>query len=256
MVRIACPGRFKSAQVVLFLLAIVLWATVSTGSIIDAAETPLETGQQPAITDITQFTSKVLAGSGWRVYFGEGLNVTLDGVTRDRAQVKIEKIAQFVEPCVDGVGQTLEILFQQIDVNAVPHIVVDSESVFNQTGCDWTGFRFSLTDATNGSDEQPTFNETATFLDNDPLLIAPFTYYSLSGGGTELIVAGGMLPHESVWIPGSGNGAGELVINAAPICSGTLRTFYFNEQPLTSLPEPAAGLLALFGLQLFMRVRR
>lgn len=208
------------------------------------------------LTDDSLDFSKVLTGSGWRVHFGSGLNITLDGVTRDRAEVRIEKIAQFTGAFETG-DVTLRILFEQIDVNAVPRIVIEGESVFNQTGSDWQGFRFSLIDLTHGASNHPTFDETRTFLDNDPLRIEPFSTYAINSAATEVVLSGGMLADQGVWLPGSGNGAGELVIDAALNCSGPLRSFYFNEQAIAAIPEPAcAGLLTMSGAALFSRLRR
>lgn len=204
-----------------------------------------------------QAASKVLTGSGWRVHFGSGLNVTLDGVTNDRAEVKIEKIAQFTEPFEGGIGPTLEITFEQISYDAVPYIVVDSESVFNQTGTAWSAFRFNLTEATNGASDHVKFDEAKTFLDDDPFNIDPFTNYTLNSDATELVVGGGVVPNNSVWTPGSGNGAGELVIYGAPVSSGTKRAFFFKEQPIIPLPAAAwTGLSGLLGVGLFSKKLR
>jgi hypothetical protein len=201
--------------------------------------------------------SKVLTGSGWRVHFGNGLNVTLDGVTSDRAEVKIEKIAQFTEPFDRGVGPTLELTFEQVDFDAVPYIVVDAESVFNQTGTPWAAFRFNLTEATNGSDEHVQFDAEKTFEDDDPFDIDPFTTWEFNSDFTELVVAGGTVPNDSVWTPGSGNDAGELVIYGAPVSSGTKRAFFFKEQPIIPLPAAAwTGLIGLAGIGLFAKKLR
>jgi hypothetical protein len=201
--------------------------------------------------------SKVLTGSGWRVHFGNGLNVTLDGVTSDRAEVRIEKIAQFTEPFEGGLGPTLEITFEQVDFDAVPFIVVDAESVFNQTGSDWPAFRFNLTEATNGSDEHVQFDADKTFGDDDPFDIDPYTNWDFNSDFTELVVSGGNVPNNSVWTPGSGNGAGELVIFGAPTSSGTKRAFFFKEQPIIPLPAAAwTGLTGLLGLGLLSKKLR
>jgi hypothetical protein len=198
--------------------------------------------------------SELLNGSGWRAHFGAGLNVTLQGVSDDRAEVRIEKTADFTEPFEGGVGPTLEITFEQVDFDAVPFIVVDSESVSNQTGTDWGAFRFNLTEATNGSDEHVSFDEAKTFGDDDPLDITPFTSHTLSSDGTELIVDGGTVANGNTWTPGSGDGAGELVIFGAPVDSGTKRAFFFKEQPRINgggqpiIPLPAAVWTGLGGL--------
>jgi len=201
--------------------------------------------------------SKLLGDSGWRVHFGNGLNVTLDGVTSDRAEVKVEKIAQFTEPFDRGVGPTLEITFEQVSFDAVPYIVFDAESVFNQTGQAWSAFRFNLTEATTGSDDHVKFDATKTFGDDDPFNIDPFTNYNFNSEFTELVVSGGTVPNDSVWTPGSGNGAGELVIYGAPVSSGTKRAFFFKEQPVIPLPAAAwTGLAGLLGVGVFSKKLR
>ena len=193
-----------------------------------------------------QAGSKVLGDSGWRVHFGNGLNVKLDGVTGDRAEVKIEKIAQFTDPFDRGVGPTLEITFEQISYDAVPFITVDSESVLNQTGNGWSGFNFSLTEAVSGDSTNVKFDATKTFGDDDPFKTDPFKKYSFNADFTELNVHDGFLANGDVWLPGSGSGAGELVIFGAPVSSGTKTAFFFKEQPV--VPLPAAAWTGLAGL--------
>jgi hypothetical protein len=201
--------------------------------------------------------SKLLGDSGWRVHFGDGLNIHLDGITSDRAEVQIEKIAQFTEGFDRGVGPTLEVTFEQVSFDAVPFIVVDSESVLNQTGENWIGFRFSLTEATTGDDLNVKFDDEKTFGDDDPLNIDPFTSHQFSDDFTELVVSGGTVPNGDTWQPGSGNNAGELVIFGAPVSSGTKRAFFFKEQPIIPLPAAAwTGLTGLVGLGLFSKKLR
>jgi len=204
--------------------------------------------------------SQLLGDSGWRVHFGSGLNIRFDGVTNDRAEVKIEKIAQFTDPFDRGVGPTLEVTFEQVSFDAVPFISVEAESVLNQTGSNWAGFNFSLTEATNGAGTNVKFDETKTFGDDDPFKIDPFTTFDFNSELTNLEVGGGSLANGDVWLPGSGNGAGELVIFAAPVSSGTKRAFFFKEQPIIPLPAAAwTGLVSLVGLGVVSygkRVRR
>jgi hypothetical protein len=203
--------------------------------------------------------------SGWVVHFEDGLGVAFVGVTSDRAEVKIQKIADFRDPFDGGVGPVLELVFEQVRSDATPFVTIDSESVTNNTGSDWSGFRFFLNNI-EGEGDGARFDAGRTFGDSDPFDISPFTTFAYNATFTDLVLGGGTVQDGQTWLPGAGNTGGDFVIDARPGGEGDLVTFKFDEQPLIDTPiiplPPAvwSGLAGLAGVGLMnyraMRRRR
>jgi len=198
--------------------------------------------------------TKVLGDSGWTVrYDNIGLSITLlnpPADVEDTAYVVLQKVAQFATGVNEfGFLDPLEISFIQTGENATQYVVIDREVVTNDTGVDWTGFRFIVEDPMAGKGGGAHFDQalSAGFV-ND---INPFTSHSYNGDSTELFVSAGTLSHispDDIWTPGFQQNS-NLVINANPFDSGCVRrTFVFKEQPVSVIPLPAAAWTGLSGL--------
>jgi hypothetical protein len=192
-----------------------------------------------------------LGDSGWSVrYDNVGLTLTLlnpPADVEDTAFVVLEKVAQFGEGLNEfGFFDPLEISFIQTGEQATQYVVIDVEHVFNDTGIDWSGFRFIVEDPMQGVGGGAHFDQ-ALSADFD---ITPFTTKTYNGNSTELFVSGGTVPHTppgDEWLPGFDHGS--LFINANPFDSGNVRrTFVFKEQPVSVIPLPAAAWTGLSGL--------
>ena len=178
---------------------------------------------------------------------GNQVSLTVDAITGNT--VVLEKHAVFQDMADFGAGiNPIVIAFQQTDLNAVRYIAFADETVFNQTGVPWTGFRFIVEDGMTGTTMDIRFDtaQSAGFS------VTPFTTTVYSQNDQILTVGGGVLPSAppgvagpNVWFPGAQSGA--LVIDTAPI-QGVLRSFSFKEQPLTAIPVPAAAWTGLTGL--------
>jgi len=176
---------------------------------------------------------------------GNQVSLTVDNLTRDT--VVIEKHAVFQDVSQFGGIVPIVIAFQQNSLNAVRYIAFDDETVFNQTGLDWNGFRFIVEDGMTGTTMDIRFDtaQSAGFS------ITPFTTTAYSQNNQILEVGGGVVPSAppgvvgpNVWFPGVA--AGALVIDTSPI-QGVLRSFSFKEAPL-AIPLPAAAWSGLSGL--------
>jgi hypothetical protein len=201
----------------------------------------------------------VTAG-GWTASWDDALDdvLGLTALSVGADTVSFNKFAQFNNgPGDDGAFEPLVITFQQSSPDAKQSILITQESVVNQTGTDWGGFKFILNPiAGNGL----AFDESNTFPAIGAFSIDPFTTHVLSGDGKELTLGGGVVPTlpigENVWNPGQLSGA--LWIDAAPLQSGS-RSFEFKEVPTAGVPIPlpagvypglaVMGLLGLAGLR-------
>ena len=184
----------------------------------------------------------VTAG-GWMASWDSGLDdvLGLTALSTGTDTVSFNKFAQFTNsPNADGAFEPLVITFQQVSPSAKKFILINQESVVNQTGLDWTGFTFMLAPpAGNGLG----FDDANTFpaISSQSFSISPFTTHSLSTNGKELTLGGGVVPAvpigQNVWNPGQISGA--LWIKGAPFVDGS-RSFELKEIPVgTAVPLPA-----------------
>jgi hypothetical protein len=196
----------------------------------------------------------VTAG-GWTASWDDALDdvLGLTALSTGADTVSFNKFAQFTEaPGDDGAFEPLVITFQQSSLSAKKFILISQESVVNQTGTDWSGFKFILNPvAGNGLG----FDEANTFpaISAQSFSISPFTTHALSEDEKQLLLGGGVVPTlpvgQNVWNPGQISGA--LWIKAAPLESGS-RAFELKEVPTAGIPVPLpAGIypgMALLGL--------
>lgn len=218
-----------------------------------------------------QAGSLVLSSSGWTASWDDSLDSVLSlAVDQDTPtesnSVIIEKSIRFTTDHVDdGQVNPAKIVFQQTDANAKRLIIVADETVTNDTGLNWNGFRFTVLDGTTGTNADSRFDPVATGIGlPGGFDVSPFTSATFSQNDQILELGGGALPDGQTWTPGQGVDAGELVIIGLPSNGGsTLRSFSFVEQPLTPgggpppvIPIPAAmwtGLSGLVGVGLLRR---
>jgi hypothetical protein len=154
------------------------------------------------------------------------------------------------------------ITFNRIANNAST-LVINDETVTNNSGVDWTGFKMELSSGTTPGG-LPNF----AFMTHDgsggigDFKIDPFATFSFSNNNSTLVLGGGSpVVNGSTWYPGANSDTGlALVANANDT------TFTLKETPITGgttiIPLPAAawsGLSGLLGLGLVgfaKRVRR
>lgn len=200
-----------------------------------------------------------LSSFGWSATWDSSFDLNLD-VTPDLSLgnnvVVLEKHVIFTKEMVNSVTggiDPVKITFRQISANAKPLIVIADETVVNNTGLAWNGFRFTVQEGSTGTASDSRF-DTALSAGFDT---TPFTTKTYSHNDQILDVTGGIVADGGLWTPGTGVGKGELVINAIPVLGGaSWRTIDFKEQPSigTAIPLPAAawtGLSGLIGLGIF-----
>jgi hypothetical protein len=216
-----------------------------------------------------QAGSLQLGNSGWTASWDASqdshLSLAVDSVSSDA--VYIEKFINFNPSDFNESGDFIDpvvITFQHSGSGATPYVILNDESLVNNTGSDWNGFKFTLLSGENNG--QPvSFDPVKTGIGaSNGFTINPFTTYAYTQGNTILTVGGGTVPAQpvgqNVWFPGTD--VGGLVINSA----GN-DTFTLKEQPTIgktppAIPLPAAawtglsGLLGLGMLGSYKRARR
>lgn len=204
-----------------------------------------------------QAVSVPLGTSGWQVTWQDPfLSVQVDFQTS--GEVRIEKFVQFNDSTAFTDPGKSNITFEQIDVSAVPLIIINDETVVNKTGQAWGGFRFILESGADGTGTFTHWDPTNTFNPPDPggFSIDPFTTATFGANtagqaNTVLTFGGGIVPSDTpgddVWSPGGISG--ELRLLAEPVGAGfALRSFVLKEQPIALIPLPAAAWTGLSGL--------
>jgi len=196
--------------------------------------------------------SKDLSAFGWMAELDPGVDLTILSTSNNGITLSLEKTADFTSGVnADGFIEPLVIAFRQVASNAVPNISIDNEVVTNDSGSDWSGFRFIVEGGVANNGAVPHFDTAASAgFSTDPFAVSAF-----SSDSKELTATGGTLPSgafpANLFRPGEASGA--LVIAADPFTSGNVaQTFVFKEQPIagsTSLiPLPAAAWTSLSGL--------
>jgi len=185
-----------------------------------------------------------LSAYGWFATFDDNVDLTILSTSNDGIVVSLQKFADFTgESTATGVPQPLSIIFRQTSRNAVSQIAIEEETVINDTGTSWSGFRFLVEGGVGGSHPDFDTAKSAGFSTD------PFPVQTYLNNNKELRVSGGSLSSavgSNIWTPGRETGA--LYINAKPFTSGTLnQTFVFKEQPIL-IPLPAAAWTSLSGL--------
>jgi hypothetical protein len=208
--------------------------------------------------------SGTLGDSGWQVYGASsgsvGIAVDREGTDADgRRFVAIEIIKVFTEGPDPQTGSIppITLNFLAMPRSAAPtatRIYIADEIITNLTGVDWTDFHWII-----GTTDRTRFNRELTNPTTDPNAdgwhIGPFTNAEWSKNanlGTEtLSVAGGSVPNQSSFFPGTGHG--NLVIDVDLEGSGTT---VFTLKEIPTIPEPASlTLLGLGGAMVILRRR-
>jgi hypothetical protein len=188
---------------------------------------------------------------GWMADTEQGVDLTLLSTSNNGITLSIEKSATFSSGVnADGFIEPLLVTFRQVSSNAVANISIDDETITNDTGTDWSGFRFIVEGGLTNNGTVPHFDSAASA----GFLTAPFDVPTFMNNDKELRATGGTLSStalSNVWHPGLN--AGNLVIAADPFSSGNVaQTFVFKEQPIAGsgplIPLPAAAWTSLSGL--------
>jgi len=132
-------------------------------------------------------------------------------------------------------------------------LVINDESVINNTGKDWVGFRMELSSGTTGGKPNFGFTTTDSSTGIGDFKIDPFTNFTFYNNNAGLLLNGGTVKAGSTWFLGSNSTTGlALLANAS-----SADTFALKEIPIAgtavAIPLPAAmlsGLSTMLGLGL------
>jgi len=200
-----------------------------------------------------------LSAFGWMADTEAGVDLTILSTSNNGITLSLEKSADFTTGVnANGFIEPLIITFRQVASSAVPNIAIDDETIVNNTGADWTGFRFIVEGGLTNNGTVPHFDEAASvgFL-TDPFNVGVYKNNDkelAAGSSTGKTLSSNALSG-NIWHPGLA--AGDLTIAADPFSSGSVgQTFVFKEQPVSGLtiggtsviPLPAAAWTSLSGL--------
>jgi hypothetical protein len=185
--------------------------------------------------------------SGWAATWNSTLDPQLDLVYKGTVgdDFFIEKDATFNADDMGG----LEITFTKTSSSA-DTLVINDESIINNSGVAWNGFNFVLGTGSVGGTPGFAFTNSdgtpsSSLSDFD---ISPFTQFAFSDQNTVLSMSGGTINNGDVWMPGATSQEGLAIVASG----STVDSFVLKEIP-NAIPLPAAawtGLSTLVGLGL------
>jgi len=190
--------------------------------------------------------------SGWAAWIDASLDPFVDVSTNlvDTGQdaVFIHLTKEFRQGSVNGVFPSIPIVFAQMNQNAVSNIVIDDETIVNNTGQDWTDFHMSLMDH---GDARFDADKTANSGGTGPIgfSLGPFTQAQFvpdSGGNlTTLNIFSGVVPTGTPWFPGSGANDGQLWISVNTEPGSTIFTLLETPTMTAAVPLPASAWMGI-----------
>ena len=177
--------------------------------------------------------------AGWQVTGDDNTVITLEDTTDTTITISIEKTLSST-----GGGEVPRNTIQFIGPtsgNTIDQIIVNAETVDNDSGFDWTGYRWEITP--NGQVGFDSLTSAWTVTPFDP--VTPGSWGSfVSGRAGSLEVSGGPVPHNDTFSP-----AGSLVIDV----SDDPAFFSFKQ---IAVPEPVSATLMLLALPAIIARRR
>jgi len=226
------------------------WVTLSAAALLGFAG--LSQAAPKPLTDNTGVSS----GWTWDVSSASEPFVNLVFIRSSGNQFFFEKDAEF------RTNDVLTITFNKVDPNAKT-LVINDETVVNNTGTDWNGFKLELSSGSVAGTPNFAFatSDSAPGIGDfriDPF--AAFQFYNANGGAanTGLLLNGGQpLKSGATWFPGAQSNTGLAIV-----ATGTDTTFTLKEIPQTGttvIPLPAAawsGLSGLAGLAIIGLVKK
>ena len=187
----------------------------------------------------------VFGNTGWQAEWDASLDGLVDIEFNGTASnaIFIQKSAEFTQgPDIFGFFPSIPIVFRQVALSSITHIVINDEIITNSTGAAWTDFHMDILD--NGD---AAFNPGLTALSGGAgpigFTIEPFTVASFANANTQLNISGGTVPNGGIWFPGDGVSDGQLWIDVFSGGPGDFTVFTLKETP-----TPTPGVLALLGL--------
>jgi hypothetical protein len=233
----------KNSAVSLFgcLVAVLVFAAPASAGVIPLTFDPV--GGDPIVD------------SGWEAIVPDATvsGIVVDAITPGSdVRIQIDKNFLF-PPDVGGVFPAIQIIFSQTlpDAQTVPQIVIEDESITNQTGVDWTDFHWVVLDG--GS---VWFNVAAsTPFDTSPFVNQSFVDnwgFGDANKATDLNVDGGLVANGGGFFPGIAGLGGALTIEFDLASENS--EFFLKEFPT---PEPTTLAFLAFGsIGLVARRRR
>jgi hypothetical protein len=209
-----------------------------------------------------------LSAFGWDVTFTNETQLSVVSASSSSLVLSLNKTTNFNLHDVGTSKPTISMVFHQLSRSATPQIVIDKETITNNSDHDWAGYQYSLTAPHETNQTSFDTNASKGFAAN------PFPnqsyFINYPNYATNAYFTGGTLKRgDSLTLGNNGN----LVINAGPFNDNTYPSYYqqifaLNETPLLQsdlgqggipnggggggniIPLPNPALLTLAGLPL------
>jgi hypothetical protein len=212
-----------------------------------------ETNLQAVPRELTGSIGGSTVSSGWTWDTPDFSNVELKWVRTEGNNFFFEKEATFTRA-----SDPIVITFNRIDPNAKT-LVINDESVTNNTGVDWTAFRMELSSGSSGGTPNFTFVTSDGAPGIGDFAIDPYQTFTFYNNNSGILFGGGSpVKNGHTWFPGSMSDTGLALVAS----SSSVGTFTLKELPVTGstvIPIPAAawsGLSMLVGLGLIQGWRK
>jgi hypothetical protein len=197
-------------------------------------------GVAMAVVPAWSATIPLGANSGWSASLA-GAATGINVVSSDGQTLVVSITKNFGAPDITGQIPIAQVTFIQTGTTAVSRITIQSEDIANNSGVNWTAFRWSIFET-----------GVAMFNTDSSWNISPFTtptWQGINGGNASTLEAtDGTVSAGTAYEP-----SGSLLIDAVAPENGHVR-FTLKE---TAIPEPTTlALLAVGGLLLRRRGRQ
>ena len=226
----------------IFRKAKMLLATVAFGGALTLATAFSSATPQP-LNGVDANGNTISSGWTWDTATPELVNLVF--IRAEGSNFFFEKDAT-----ITRVSDPIVITFNRVSTTAST-LVINDETIQNNTGVDWEAFRMELSSGSTGGG---TPNFAFMSHDGSPGIgdfnidpFAQFTFYSNNSG--LLLNGGSAVKAGSTWYPGANSDTGlAIVANTSTVSTFTLKEFAV---PATIIPLPAAawtGMSTLLGL--------
>jgi len=230
------------------------WVTTSAAVVLTFGFASLAQATPKELTGVDASGNTIDSGWSYDVSSAQASLVNLVFIKSSNGQFFFQKDAELTLS-----DAPLVIQFTKTGGSNAKTLVISDESVLNNTGKDWNGFRMELSSGTTGNSPNFAFTTSDGSSGIGNFKIDPFTSFTFYNNNAGLLLNGGTVKAGSTWFPGSQSTTGLAIMANASTCD----TFALKEIPIAgtavAIPLPAAmlsGLSTLLGLGLVSFAKR
>lgn len=158
---------------------------------------------------------------GWSMTFGDETQLSIQSASSSKLVLSLAKTTNFNLSDIGPSKPTISIVFFQLTRDATPQIVIDQETVTNNSDHDWAGYQYYL--AAPHDTNQTSFDRSAsTGFASNPFPNQEY-FIDFPNNATNVYLTGGSLKRGQTATFGQ---TGNLVINAGPFNDNTYPSYF------------------------------